>query len=65
MKPKLIIVGSGFFGATIANLCAERLGVPVCIYEKRDHIGGNAFSYFERLKFISMGVIFSILQTKL
>ena len=47
MKPKLIIVGSGFFGATIANLCAERLGVPVCIYEKRDHIGGNAFSYFD------------------
>lgn len=47
MKPKLIIVGSGFFGATIANLCAEKLGINVSIIEKRDHIGGNAFSYFD------------------
>jgi UDP-galactopyranose mutase len=47
LKPKLIIVGAGFFGATIANLCAEKLGIPVCIYEKREHIGGNAYSYFD------------------
>jgi UDP-galactopyranose mutase len=47
LKPKLVIVGSGFFGATIANLCADKLGVRVCIYEKRDHIGGNAYSYFD------------------
>ena len=47
MKPKLIIVGSGFFGATIANLCASRLGIPVSVYEKRNHIGGNAYSYFD------------------
>lgn len=47
MKPKLIIVGSGFFGSTIANLCASKLGIPVCVYEKRDHIGGNAYSYFD------------------
>jgi UDP-galactopyranose mutase len=40
----LIIVGSGFFGATIAERCATELGLRVCIFERRPHIGGNAWS---------------------
>lgn len=42
----LVVVGSGFFGLTIANLAAEA-GYNVCVVEKRPHIGGNAFSYLE------------------
>lgn len=45
MKPKLLIVGAGFFGLTIAEHAARVLGISVLVLEKRDHIGGNAFSY--------------------
>src|SRR5262249_13989733 len=41
---KLVIVGSGFFGATIAYKVANDLGMPVLILERRDHIGGNSYS---------------------
>ena len=40
----VIVVGSGFFGATIAERCASQLGVRVCVLERRQHIGGNAWS---------------------
>jgi len=40
----LIVVGSGFFGLTIAERAASQLGKRVLIIEKRSHIGGNAFS---------------------
>lgn len=40
----LVIVGSGFFGATIAERCATELGLKVCMIERRSHIGGNAWS---------------------
>jgi UDP-galactopyranose mutase len=40
----IIIVGSGFFGTTIAECCARELGMRVCILERRPHIGGNAWS---------------------
>ena len=39
----LVIVGSGFFGATIAERCAS-LGLRVAVLERRAHIGGNAWS---------------------
>lgn len=42
----LIVVGSGFFGLTIAERAAAD-GANVLILEKRDHIGGNAYSYFD------------------
>lgn len=42
----LIIVGSGFFGLTIAERAAND-GSKVLILEKRNHLGGNAYSYFE------------------
>jgi UDP-galactopyranose mutase len=40
----LVIVGSGFFGLTIADRCARDLGLRVLIVERRGHIGGNAYS---------------------
>lgn len=39
----LIVVGSGFFGLTIARQAAEA-GRRVLIIERREHIGGNAWS---------------------
>jgi UDP-galactopyranose mutase len=40
----LVIVGSGFFGLTIAERCANELGLKVLILERRPHLGGNAYS---------------------
>ena len=40
----LVIVGTGFFGSTIAERVASQLGKRVLMIEKRDHIGGNCFS---------------------
>jgi UDP-galactopyranose mutase len=44
MSPDLLIIGSGFFGLTIAERAANELGLRVQIIERRSHIGGNAFS---------------------
>jgi UDP-galactopyranose mutase len=40
----VVIAGSGFFGLTIAERCANDLGLRVLILERRDHLGGNAYS---------------------
>jgi UDP-galactopyranose mutase len=40
----LVVVGSGFFGLTIAERCARDLGRRVLVVERRDHIGGNAYT---------------------
>src|SRR6476620_7601706 len=40
----LVVVGSGLFGLTVAQQCAERLGRKVVIIDRRSHIGGNAYS---------------------
>jgi UDP-galactopyranose mutase len=44
VNPDLVVVGSGFFGLTIAERCARELGLTVRVLERRDHIGGNAYS---------------------
>jgi UDP-galactopyranose mutase len=44
MKPSLVVVGSGFYGSTIARLFVEKFDGEVLIIEKRSHIGGNAWS---------------------
>lgn len=44
MSPDLIVVGAGLFGLTIAERAATELGLSVQIVEKREHIGGNAYS---------------------
>ncbi len=43
----LLVVGSGFFGLTIARCAAEDLGARVVVVERRDHIGGNAHSFID------------------
>ena len=44
MTPDLVVVGSGFFGLTIAERCARELDLRVLVLERRHHIGGNAYS---------------------
>src|SRR5438067_3019553 len=39
----LLVVGSGLFGLTVAERLAEQ-GLSVTILERRNHLGGNAFS---------------------
>jgi UDP-galactopyranose mutase len=43
----LVVVGSGFFGLTIAERCATELGLRVLVLERRRHLGGNAYSEAE------------------
>ncbi|PRW63006.1 UDP-galactopyranose mutase [Actinopolyspora mortivallis] len=43
----LIIVGSGFFGLTVAERAASQLNKRVLVLERRHHIGGNAYSEAE------------------
>lgn len=38
-----IIAGSGFAGATAANILADKYNRKVLVIEKRDHIGGNCY----------------------
>jgi UDP-galactopyranose mutase len=45
-KPDLIVVGAGLFGLTVAERAAAH-GKRVLLLDKRDHIGGNAHSYFD------------------
>ncbi|MBW0089544.1 UDP-galactopyranose mutase [Pseudonocardia sp. KRD-184] len=40
----LVIVGSGFFGLTIAERVASELDKRVLVLERRSHLGGNAYS---------------------
>ena len=40
----LVVVGSGFFGLTIAERAASELDKRVLVLERRSHIGGNAYS---------------------
>lgn len=43
----LLVVGAGFFGATIAERAAKVLGKKVVVIDRREHIAGNAYSYFD------------------
>ncbi|MFC4944809.1 UDP-galactopyranose mutase [Pseudonocardia sp. GCM10023141] len=43
----LVVVGSGFFGLTIAERAATELDKRVLVVERRSHIGGNAYSEAE------------------
>ncbi|MGI8717212.1 MAG: UDP-galactopyranose mutase [Lapillicoccus sp.] len=47
MNTDLVVVGSGFFGLTVAQQCAERFGRRVLVIDRRSHIGGNAYSEAE------------------
>ena len=43
MRADVVVVGSGLFGLTVAERCAAA-GLDVLVLERRDHIGGNAWS---------------------
>jgi UDP-galactopyranose mutase len=43
----LVVVGSGFYGLTVAERVASRLGRRVVVLERRCHLGGNAWSEAE------------------
>jgi UDP-galactopyranose mutase len=43
----LIVVGSGFFGLTMAERAAAELNKRVLVVERRHHLGGNAYSEVE------------------
>lgn len=46
-KYDLLVVGAGLFGLTISQRAAEE-GYSTLVIDKRSHIGGNAYSYFDR-----------------
>lgn len=46
MKFDWLIVGAGFTGCTLAERIATQLDQRVLIVERRDHIGGNAYDYY-------------------
>nr|WP_223205481.1 UDP-galactopyranose mutase [Gordonia jinghuaiqii] len=43
----MIVVGSGFFGLTVAERAATQLGKRVLVLDRRNHLGGNAYSEAE------------------
>jgi UDP-galactopyranose mutase len=43
----LVVVGSGLYGLTVAQIAANDFGKRVLILEKREHLGGNAWSETE------------------
>jgi len=47
VDPDLVVVGAGFFGLTVAERVAAELGRRVLVIDRRDHIGGNAYSELE------------------
>jgi UDP-galactopyranose mutase len=42
-----VIVGAGFAGSVLAERLARDLGKRVLIIDRRNHIGGNAYDYFD------------------
>ena len=44
MGPDIVVVGAGLLGLTVAERCATLLGLRVAVVERRDHLGGNAYS---------------------
>ena len=47
MDPDLVVVGSGFFGLTVAERAAAEHGLRVLVIDRREHVGGNAYSELE------------------
>jgi UDP-galactopyranose mutase len=44
MDVDLVVVGSGFFGLTVAERCASVHRMRVLVLDRRGHLGGNAYS---------------------
>ena len=48
MKTDILIVGAGLSGLVIANRAAKN-GLKILIVEKRNHIGGNCYDYYNEI----------------
>ncbi len=46
--PDILIIGSGFYGAVLAERFATILNKKVLIIERRNHIGGNSYSEIDK-----------------
>ncbi|MEO0842837.1 MAG: UDP-galactopyranose mutase [Cyanobacteria bacterium J06643_5] len=46
MKVDWLIVGAGYSGCVLAERIATQLDQKVLLVERRDHIGGNAYDYY-------------------
>ena len=44
MNADILVVGAGLFGLTVAERAANELGLNVVVIDRRQHIGGNAYS---------------------
>ena len=47
MKYDFMIVGAGFAGAVLAERIASQLNKKVLIVDKRNHIAGNCYDYYD------------------
>lgn len=47
MKVDWLIVGAGYTGVVLAERIASQLGRKVLVVERRDHIAGNAYDYYD------------------
>lgn len=47
MRFDYLIVGAGYSGSVIAERIASQLEKKVLVIDKRDHIGGNAYDYYD------------------
>ena len=43
----MIVAGAGYAGAVCARRLAETVGFRVAVLERRDHIAGNAYDYYD------------------
>jgi UDP-galactopyranose mutase len=43
-----LIVGAGFAGAVLAERLASQAGKKILIIDKRNHIGGNTYDYYDK-----------------
>src|SRR3712207_8502102 len=42
-----LVVGAGYAGSVMAERLATQLGHRVLVIDRRDHIAGNAYDYFD------------------
>ena len=42
-----LVVGAGFAGSVLAERLAKELGLRVLVVERRSHVGGNAYDYYD------------------
>ena len=43
----ILVVGAGYAGSVMADRLATQRGQRVLVIDRRDHVGGNAFDYYD------------------